>query len=136
MTLPEEDIRIFNDSLDRLLAKERSLDVFYDKFIGGSQDVAAKFAHTDMRHQKRVLRASLYTAMLAADGNQPAIEQLHQLAGKHRAMGIDAELYERWLDCLIATVHDCTGRLDVRTDRAWRSVLQIAIDIMSAGDIE
>ncbi len=132
MTLPEEDVRIFNDSLDRLLSNPRSLDIFYDKFIGASEDVAAKFADTDMQPQKRALRASLCTAMLAADGNRPAIEQLRQLGGRHRDLDIGPEHYDLWLDCLIATVRECGGGIfDVRTERVWRAVLQIAIGIMT-----
>ena len=130
MRLAEEDIRIFNDSLDRMIAHPRSLDVFYDKFIGSSAAVAAKFARTDMAHQKRALRASLYTAMLAADGNRPAIEQLRHLSRGHRELGVGPELYDLWLECLIDTVRECGGDFDVRVERAWRDVLAVAIGIM------
>ncbi len=130
MRLPEEDIRIFNDSLDRLIAHPGSLERFYEKFIGGSKKVAKLFEATDFERQKRALRASLYTAMLAADGNQPAIDQLRQLARAHQDLGIEGELYDFWLDCLIATVRECAGTLDVRTERAWRAVLAVAITIL------
>lgn len=130
MRLPEEDIRIFNDSLDRLIAHPRSLDLFYDKFIGSSETVAAKFAGIDMQHQRRALKASLYTAMLAADGNQPAIEQLRRLCQTHHALAIGSELYDLWLECLLDTVRECAGTLDVRTENVWRDVLAVAIKIM------
>ncbi len=130
MRLPEEDIRIFNDSLDCLIARPGSLDLFYERFIGGSEEVSAKFADTDMQRQKRSLKASLYTAMLAADGNQPAIEHLGRLSRIHRDLDIGPELYDLWLDCLIDTVRDCGGEIDVRTERVWRDVLAIAIHIM------
>lgn len=130
MRLPDEDIRIFNDSLDRLIAHPRSLDSFYEKFISGSEIVAAKFEHTDMAHQKRALKASLYTAMFAADGNQPAIEQLRVLSHRHRAQDIGPELYDLWLETLIETARECGGNFDVRIERAWRDVLAVAIDIM------
>ncbi len=130
MRLPEADIRIVNDSLDRLIAHPRSLDLFYEKFIGGSEAVAVKFAAADMQHQKRALKASLYTAMLAADGNQPAIEQLRRLSKIHHELDVEPELYDLWLDCLIDTVHECAGTFDVRIDRVWRDVLAVAINIM------
>lgn len=133
MRLPEEDIRIFNDSLDRLIANPRSVDLFYERFIGGSEAVAAKFARTDMQHQKRALKASLYTAMLAADGNQPAIEHLHELRRIHRDLHIEPEHYDLWLDCLIETVRACGGDFDVRIERVWRDVLAVAINVMRDG---
>lgn len=132
MKLTEDDIRIFNDSLDRCVADPRFMDVFYDKFIGGSDEVAAKFALTDMDRQKRTLKASLYTAMLAADGNPPAIEHLRHLSRTHHDLEISPELYDRWRDCLLATVRECGGAFDVRVERAWRSVLAFAIDLMKA----
>ncbi len=130
MILPEEDIRIFNDSLDRLIAHPGSLERFYERFIGGSERVAKLFEGTDFERQKRALKASLYTAMLAADNNQPAIDQLQQLAQSHHEMGVEAEHYDFWLNCLLATVRECAGSLDARTERAWRSVLAVAISIM------
>ena len=134
MRLPEEDIRIFNDSLDRYIAHPGSLDDFYSRLIGGSETVAAKFDGVDMTHQKRALRASLYTAMFAADGNQPAIEQLRVLRHRHSDLGIEPEHYDLWLDCLIASVRECAGTFDVRAERVWRAVLAVAIEIMR-GDV-
>lgn len=130
MNLPEDDIRLFNDSLDRCVADPRFMDVFYDRFIGGSPEVAAKFAATDMDKQKRLLKASLYTAMLTADGNGPALVHLELLGRHHRALGIGAELYDYWRDCLLATVKECGGLIDVRAADVWRRVLAVAIGIM------
>ncbi len=132
MSVAEEQIRIFNDSLDRCVATPRFLDVFYQRFIGGSEAVAAMFAESDMRRQRRMLKASLYTAMLAADGNQPAIEHLEKLHRRHRGLGIEPEHYELWLDCLIASARECGGDFDVRIERAWREVLAVAIRIMQS----
>lgn len=130
MNLPEDDIRLFNDSLDRCVADPRFMDLFYDNFIGGSPEVAAKFAGTDMEKQKRLLKASLYTAMLAADGNEPALAHLEHLGRHHRALRIGAGLYDYWRDCLLATVEECGGLIDVRAAGVWRRVLAVAIGLM------
>lgn len=132
MKLSPDDIRIFNDSLDRCVADPRFMDVFYDRFISGSEEVAAKFAATDMSRQKRALKASLYTAMLAADGNQPAIDHLLELSRSHHGLAIGPHLYDRWRDCLIAAVRQCGRPFDVRTERAWLGVLSFAIELMKA----
>ncbi|MEE8523857.1 MAG: globin [Thermoanaerobaculia bacterium] len=132
MKLAEEEIQLFNDSLDRCIANPSFLDLFYDRFIGGSEAVAAKFADTDMRRQKSALKASLYTAMLAADGNEPALRHLEWLRDRHRGLGVTAGDYGDWLDCLLATVCECGGEFDVRTERVWRKVLEIAIRILTS----
>ncbi len=131
MKLAEEEIQLFNDTLDRCVANPRFLDAFYDRFVGGSEAVAAKFIDTDMRRQKRALKASLYTAMLAADGNQPAIRHLEWLRDRHRGLGVAAADYDYWLDCLLTTVRECGGEIDIRTERVWRDVLGAAIGIMT-----
>lgn len=130
MDLSEDDIRLFNDSLDRCVANPRFLDLFYDKFIGGSEVVAEKFAGTDMEKQKRLLKASLYTAMLAADGNGPAFAHMENLAARHRDLAIGAELYDDWLECLLAAVEESGGFIDVRAEDVWRRVLAVAVEVM------
>lgn len=129
MNVSEEEIQIFNDSLDRLCCEPGFLDDFYRRFPGASAAVAASFANTDMRRQKRALKASLYTAMLAADGNRPAIAHLELLRDRHRHLGIVDEHYDLWLDCLVASARECGWELDVRVERAWRKVLAVAVAI-------
>lgn len=124
----EDDIRRFNDSLDQCVATPRFLDI--ERFVAGSDDVATRFAGVDMTRQKRALKASLYTATLAAGGNSPAIEHLHRLSDQHLDLRIEPEHYDLWLDCLIASARECGGMDDARTAIAWRSVLQVATDIM------
>ena len=128
-----DEIRLFNDSVDCCVANPRFMDIFYDRFIGGSEDVAARFADTDMERQKRALKASLYTAMLAADGNGPAIDHLLELSRGHRERAIEAHHYDLWLDCLLATVRECGAPTDVRVEKAWRGVLAFAIELMKTG---
>ena len=130
MLLTEAEIQLFNDSLDRCLADPSFLDAFYERFLGSSEVVAKRFAGTDMRRQKRALRASLYTAMLAADGNEPALAHLLALRERHRVLGIAAEEYDGWLECLLTTVRQHGGEVDVRTERTWRRVLEVAIRTM------
>ena len=130
MRLAEDEIQLFNDSLDRCIADPAFMDVFYDAFIGGSPEVAAMFASTPMRRQKRLLKASLFTAMLAADDNHPAKEQLRRLAERHHHFNIPPELFDFWLESLIAAARRCGGELDVRTEAAWRAILGIAIEFV------
>jgi hemoglobin-like flavoprotein len=128
--VPEEYVELFNDSLDRCNANPAFMDVFYDAFIGGSPEVAAMFAATPMKRQKRLLKASLFTAMLAADDNGPAKEQLRRLAVRHEHLDIRSDLFDFWLESLIAAAKKCGGELDVRTEAAWRAVLGIAIEFV------
>lgn len=130
MRVPEDGVRLFNDSLDRCIANPDFMNVFYDRFIGATPQVATLFAATPMARQKRLLKASLLTAMLAADSNKPALEQLRRLAGRHEELHIPPRLYDLWLECLVATARECSEPFDEETEAAWRAVLGIALDVV------
>ena len=76
----EGDIALFNDSLERCTARHDFLDRFYQTFVASSKEVAEKFKHTDFERQKMVLKASLYTMMLAAMGKPEAEAHLERIA--------------------------------------------------------
>ena len=132
MKLSEDQIERFNDSLDRCVANPRFLEIFYNRFTQGSPRVAKLFAGTDMRRQKRALKASLYTAMLAADGNRPAVDHLTALGERHHDLGVEAELYDYWLETLLSAVAECGGIEDEQTEAVWRQVLSGAIHLMKS----
>lgn len=132
MKLSEDEISLFNDSLDRCIANPQFLEIFYDKFTQGSSRVAELFASTDMRRQKRALKASLYTAMMATDGNRPAIDHLRALGERHHTLGIEADLYDLWLDTLLAAAAECDGFDREQTKDIWRQILAKAIRLMKS----
>lgn len=124
----EDDLALFNDSLDRCLADPGFLDRFYDHFVTSSGEVAAMFAGVDMRRQKRALKASLYLTVLAADGNAPALEHLAVLARRHERLGIRRRLYDVWRECLMATVAEADPELGPEGQAVWRRVLEVGIE--------
>lgn len=129
----EQDLERFNDSLERMPGG-RFLERFYELFMAASPEVRAKFERTDFRRQRRVLKASLYMMMLAVEGRLEARVHLDEIARRHsRAdLGIRPELYDLWLDCLIAAVREHDPRFDPETERAWRAVLRPGIEVMKA----
>ena len=132
MKLAEDEIALFNDGLDRCVADPKFLETFYQRFVEGSSRVAELFAATDMRHQEKALKASLYTAMMAADDNRPALDHLKVLGQRHRDLGIEPELYELWLETLLAAAQESGALTDVRAPDVWRRVLGVAIRAMQS----
>ncbi len=130
MLVASHHIEVFNDSLDRCLAKPGFLDAFYVHFMASSPEVAAKFVDTDMKRQHRALKASLYTAMLVADDNPAAMAHLRVLAEKHQDLGAQPEHYDLWLQSLLATVREHGGEKEPQVAQAWCAVLSKAIALM------
>ncbi len=122
-----------DESLQRCMGDPRFLDRFYDRFLASSPKVRERFAHTDFVRQKRALRASLWMMLLAAeDPERGPGRHLSHLAEEHgaRRLDIGAELYDLWLDSLLATVAECDPAHDPGVREAWEQVMMVGIRYM------
>lgn len=123
-------LRKFEESLERCSADPDFLDMFYGTFLGSSPKVREKFAGTDFERQKRALRASFDTLLLAArDSTGGAESYLGPLAERHgaRQLRIGAELYDLWLDSLLKTVEACDPGFSPEVAVAWEAVMDVGI---------
>jgi len=126
-------LKTFEESLARCNADPSFLDRFYEIFLASSPKVKEKFAGTDFVHQKRALRASLHYMLLAAEHEEKGPERyLQDLAVSHsrRHLDIGAELYDFWLDSLLATVKQCDSKCDSDVEEAWENVMMIGISYL------
>lgn len=126
------DIETIHRSLKRCFATPRFLDLFYEQFLQASPEVARHFAHTDMARQKRMVEASLFTSILAAEGVPYAVASIARLGEMHRDLGVAPALYDLWLDSLVETVAACDGAFSESVEHAWRVVLRGSIARMLA----
>lgn len=124
---------IVDRSLQRCSADPRFLDRFYERFLASSPKVGERFAKTDFVRQKRALRASLWLMLLAAEDEEkgPA-RYLGPLAEMHgaRQLAVGAELYDLWLDNLLATVAECDPEHSPEVRGAWEQVMMVGIHYM------
>jgi hemoglobin-like flavoprotein len=120
----------FEDSLRRCNGDTGFLDRFYERFLTSSPKVREKFLGTDFIRQKRMLQASLQLLLVAAhdEGNR-ATPYLDEVAARHSAsqMAIGAELYDLWLDSLLATVREVDPAWSAEVEQAWESVMTVGI---------
>jgi len=130
----DRDIERFNDSIERCARKPDFLRRFYVLFLASSDEVARKFERTDLKKQARMLRASLYTMMLAGGGSERFVD-LERLARRHSRAELDIkpELYDLWLDRLVQAVAEFDPMFDPEIENAWRRVLQPGIEFMKSG---
>jgi hemoglobin-like flavoprotein len=131
--MENKTLEILEESLQRCSAQPRFLDLFYERFLASSPKVREKFAETDFVRQKRALRASLHMILLAAgDEQRGPSKYLSELAELHSArhLGIGAELYDLWLDSLLATVEQCDPEFTPEVGAAWEDVMMVGIHYM------
>ena len=131
--MTEADLALFLNSFDSCIENERFLEIFYDDFMGSSEEVRALFAHTDLPKQRRALKASLYVMVAAIARRQADVSSLVALVERHRALKIRDEHYELWLESLITAAARCSEQWDADTARVWRSALREGIAVMTGG---
>jgi hemoglobin-like flavoprotein len=127
--MDKSTLKIFDESLRRCNAVPGFLDTFYDKFIASSPKIKEKFADTDFVRQKRALRASLHLMLLAAEDDQAPERYLKDLAVRHgrHQLNVGAELYDLWLDSLLATAKACDPEFTADVEDAWEKVMMVGI---------
>jgi len=126
-------LEVFDRSLRRCDALPYFLDIFYTKFLDSSPEVAKKFVNTDFVRQKRALRASLHHLLLAAQDQEKGPDAyLAGVAERHGAgqLEIGAELYDLWLDSLLATVKECDPEFSPEVEKAWEDVMMVGIQYL------
>ena len=128
--LSEDTLRHFHDSFDRCQACEGFLDLFYERFLGSSEEIAALFTAVDMARLKRMLRQSLILTMVASEGSKYSRQRLAALGDLHRDAGVSPRHYDLWLDTLVSVVTELDGHFDAQVDRAWRDVMGLGIQLM------
>jgi hemoglobin-like flavoprotein len=128
----EADLSLFLDSFESCMRDDRFVRVFYDKFLGASEEVRALFAKTDFSLQRRALKASLFVMVSASARRQSELSTLSDLAERHRALHIKPHHYDIWMQCLLSAVEQCSGRYDAEVARVWTDAFRSGIDYMKA----
>ena len=125
----------FLDSLYRATGGETQqhdfLTRFYELFTESSTDVAARFHDVDMERQKRMLGRSLQE-MTDFSTSRAASEHLRRTAMRHSRWDrdISPDLYDLWLESLIATAREFDLEFTEEIELAWRVVLAPGIAYM------
>lgn len=125
----------FLDSLYRATGGETQqhdfLTRFYELFLDSSPDVAQHFRDVDMERQKQMLGRSLQE-MTDFSTSRAANEHLRRTAFRHSRWDrdISPELYDLWLESLIATAREFDLEFNEEVELAWRVVLAPGIAYM------
>lgn len=132
MQIDENTRRVFEGSLQRCYAADGFLDRFYEIFLASSPKVQEKFLRTDFAKQKAALKAS-FDAMLRAAGNENTLENLLDYSAQRHSrwqLNIGAELYDLWLDSLLAAVQECDPEYGPEVQDAWEKVMGTGIKFL------
>lgn len=126
---------IFDHSYERV--KNQKVDgktffaAFYDNFIALSPEIAQHFNNVDMNKQIRMMEKSFYSLFIFY-ATQNANDYLEATAKRHSEAELDISLnlFDAWMDAIIATVEQFDSRYNSEIGLSWRIVLSPGITYM------
>jgi hemoglobin-like flavoprotein len=130
--LSETTLEAFHDSYERVKENPEFFDVFYERFISSSDEVAGFFENVDLSRTKKMVKDALIYKLIAADGSGFGRNKLEKLAASHIGYGVKDRHYEVWLEALMSVVEEMDPKYNFDIDSAWREVMKIGIDIMTS----
>ncbi|MEJ2766395.1 globin [Photobacterium sp. MCCC 1A19761] len=119
----------FNNSYARCNENSQFFDMFYDQFCRKDNRFQQMFRGVDMPGQIRMLKASIAIILLAPSSEQ-ARESVRYFGKRHAAIGVTAEDFDVWFDCLLRTVSQCDPKYSPDVEAAWRACFQAGFNIM------
>lgn len=132
----EDSIREVNKSYGRAMVNNRTLiERFYELLMAASPELPPIFANTDMDKQNYLLEQGLNMAILYPQENAIAKHALKRLRKLHNRdnLNIAPELYQYWIDSLVAAIEEADPEFDSRTAVHWRTVLAPAVEFIKEG---
>lgn len=121
-----------SDSFGRCTVNAKFLDRFYEIFLASSPAIKPMFEKTDFAKQKALLRSGITSMIMYADNPEFAKTMLNRLGKSHgkEGMNIDPNLYQYWIDSLVAAVKESDPKVTPAIEKEWRNAMRRGIDYM------
>lgn len=117
-------------SFHRCRRDEAFIDTFYESFLAKSPKIAEKFAMTNFKIQKLMLRESLLEMLLFDSGTTGSREVVEELGHKHRELRVTEDMYGMWLESLCEAVRKHDPEASPELEGQWRRAMQNGINVM------
>ncbi len=117
-------------SYGRACLNPHFFDRFYDIFLQSHPDIKPLFANTDFKKQKEALRTGLAMLLAHVDGKPTGTMTVNRIAESHsrKKLNINPNLYQYWIDSLVAAVKECDSQCTPDLARAWEKCLRAGVD--------
>lgn len=107
-------------------------DTFYERFLAKSPAIAERFAQTDFKWQKLMLRQSLLDMLGFYRGLDGTAEEIERLGRRHKELEVQAHMYDMWLDALCESIREHDAKYTPELELLWREAMQKSIDLIIA----
>lgn len=125
---------LYLESYHRCQAARGFIPAFYERFLNASEEVAYLFRNTDFKRQYEMLDRSLRLSAAATVGDPHGLQEINARAESHNRHNLDIrpDLYDLWLDSIVATASRFDPEWNPEIEHAWRRILGFVIKHMIA----
>jgi hemoglobin-like flavoprotein len=130
--VPDRDSDPVLDSFARARRNELG-PKFYDTLLGASSEIAARFAHTDLKRQVQLFEHGVLMLLQFGRGDavgQMALERLGRLHSRAQ-LDIHPDLYTPWLSCLVHVVSQVDPEFDDDLREQWIDLVRPGLQHMA-----
>lgn len=142
--MSQSNFHIAFNSFRRCNESKNFYDIFYDNFFQSSDKIPVMFQNIDMDGQKKALSRGLFHLITFAKNEEAGAFFLDQIIEKHKNLNITSDLYDLWLNSLIAAIKKVdrvynpdfvpvleTDKVAVnQVEEAWRESMKKGIDYL------
>ena len=117
-------------SYGRCLRAGGFIERFYESFLASHEDIELAFSRTDFQKQRLALRRGISVAISHAAGSYLSKRSFDQMAAVHSRNGtvpVAPELYQYWLESLIAAVREKDPLVNEDLILRWRTAMAVVI---------
>lgn len=116
-------------SYGRCCMRPEFFDRFYNIFLGSHPSIKPMFAQTNFTKQKALLREGVAMMLMHLEGKSIGTLCLNRIADTHnpRRMNITPQLYEYWINSVIATAKEYDSEWTPELEAEWRKALHAGV---------
>ncbi len=120
-------------SYDRCCKSGDFFGTFYDSFLNKSPEVAAKFASTNFKKQKPLIKASVNMMIRLGTGDIKAREAIEKVGTTHSKpqLNIEPKLYDLWFESLCESAAKHDSKWNKELESLWKERMQEGIKIIT-----
>ena len=130
MQIPAADLQRFQQSMQRISAKDGFYERFYERLFGESKEIGVFFRNRDIPSIIAKLRVTLGMVTEAAEGKPGLTMYLEMLGGIHRRLEVEPRFFSLWRKALIETLSEHDAHFNDEIRGSWERVIDQVIECM------
>jgi len=130
ISMDEDEVRVFHDSVARAQANGVFFDAFYDALMENMEESSQYCSNEDMQRVKSKLAGSLKMIAQMKDDGTDGVVEFSDLSRGHTRFHVTEGMYQLWLESVLKAVSLCDPHFNNHLEGVWRKIVGDGISHM------